>query len=83
MTSWQPIETAPKDGTVFLGCDLQGDYAVHVMQWYEPKDRRRPPQTPPYDGYWRAMDSSAPVGSVRPVKWWMPLPPPPLLKDAE
>lgn len=33
---WQPIETAPKDGTEILACDVSGDlgaYHVEVVFW--------------------------------------------------
>ena len=31
MTGWQPIETAPKDGTLFLAWEIREEMAV--MQW--------------------------------------------------
>lgn len=33
VTEWQPIETAPKDGTSILGYDGLG---IAIMEWWEP-----------------------------------------------
>lgn len=64
---WQPIETAPKDGTYFLAfnaaleADSWADEERHmIVQWTG-------------RGYWRiALDGQ----SAHPTHW-MPLPPPP------
>jgi hypothetical protein len=72
---WQPIETAPKDGTYVL---LSGDGHVSVGKWEEDSGRTLiagdPPYWSPYDhSYWdRLIDDSwfAPTH-------WMPLPAPP------
>ncbi len=69
---WQPIETAPKDGTLVLagrfvkGCDHDGHIAVD--HWH---DRRRNPKDT-YDGFGRFNNT------WWPATHWMPLPPPPL-----
>lgn len=69
---WQPIETAPKDGTEVLGCCwLPNYYAPCMVVWaaYHPNSRGK--ET------WR---TSAICGNkMGHVTHWMPLPPPPEL----
>lgn len=69
LAGWQPIETAPKDGTVILACDEWG--GMFVVKWTAcgPK------------GQWDLTE----VGSYATDAWpssdpthWMPLPPPPV-----
>lgn len=70
MTEWQPIETAPKDGTKILGAWsflYEGDAAptksVEIISWYTGK----------IDG-WLGSDGVAGDGVFHS---WMPLPSPP------
>lgn len=75
---WQPIETAPRDGTAILlftqeaiGIGFIRDHLYHGMSlvdapaaWAGPKPR----ETRIWLGGLDATDA----------KWWMPLPPPPV-----
>ena len=61
---WQPIKTAPKDGTWILAWS-DGDY--DVVQWIDDSFA--------VDGYF----SPAAGGSIDP-EYWMPLPNPPKTK---
>lgn len=62
MSEWQPMETAPKDGTVVLGCDQKdSDYFPFSMRW-EPTHEWGDPR---WDGQYSPTH-------------WMPLPEPPL-----
>ena len=60
--NWQPIETAPKDGTHFLVSDDEGFMGVAMWEDYETLDF-----VCCYDEGWLKRDA----------KWWMPLPSPP------
>lgn len=75
MADWQPIETAPKDGSVVLGC--------YPPPWHESWSRWRAPQAV----YWGVYHPNAPGKMTwrngadgRPVSvtHWMPLPEPPV-----
>ena len=58
---WQPIETAPKDGT-FILVAVSGDFALHIMLvWW-------------IDGWCWDMTNTPIVGEPT---HWMPLPEPP------
>lgn len=63
---WQPIETAPKDGTEILASDYD---AVEILSW-------EPPRRPGSSGCWigRNLDPMFP-------EWWQPLPDHPPLTE--
>ena len=64
MNTWQPIETAPKDGS-------------DIDLWVEYKDRgARVPNCGWYEGAWRHNFGRL----MMPATHWMPLPDPPELK---
>jgi hypothetical protein len=64
VSEWQPIETAPKDGTIVLGCDGTGDdYQVYEMAWIENVE---------------FMWTDPRFGGIYGPTHWMPRPPPPL-----
>jgi hypothetical protein len=69
MSEWQPIETAPKDGTRILALIRQSDY-IKILHW-EPDSSYERTKYPEYhqwfDGYTHWIPSH-----------WMPLPSPPL-----
>lgn len=73
MSEWQPIETAPKDGTEILLC-----FGSNVMsgQWDDQRYRKMP------NPYWRGVKDYMGVMWFRAnqPKCWMPLPPPPEVK---
>jgi len=74
---WQPIETAPKDGTIIIGYQLDGDrVGISLVSWYkkgwvqsigaEIKDGKRV-----HDTNWRLIAFE--------VTHWQPLPNTPVL----
>lgn len=63
MSEWQPIETAPKDGTKVLGWD---GGTMTTVEWYE------------LGGYWSLLAVGAWAEDSEWVPThWMPLPEPP------
>lgn len=73
MNEWQPIETAPKDGTKILVYTVHGD--IELSDWYRfdnshyeqvEGDLYRKIEDPPTEGW----NGNKPV-------FWMPLPSPP------
>ena len=66
---WQPIETAPKDGTrVLVFCH----WGVDIAQWNQDSYIRKPKP------YWSYRRSSSKGADRRfPPTHWMPLPEPP------
>ena len=72
MNEWQPIETAPKDGTkVLLFVDTGYEARIHPGKWNDDRYAKRP--RPYWDYlYFQTMDSR----DHQPTHW-MPLPAPP------
>lgn len=85
MTEWQPIETAPKDGTWFLICRADDGYYSYEIGKHEPFMMAE--YVPATEGLYRK--------EMRPVhEWrgfnnmhrathWMPVPPPPVALSAD
>lgn len=73
---WQPIATAPKDGTdIIVVCFEAGEWIVRLAQWVK-KEEWQPPADPDepqdQDGWW-SVDSSV-TQTWREPKHWIPLP---------
>ena len=62
MTEWQPIETAPKDGTRVLVCDT--DVWIACARYW------------PCNSYW--IEDAASGLKLNEPTHWMPAPPPPV-----
>ena len=64
---WQPIETAPRDGTPILVWDEQpwDGFNAFVARWFEVPAKK--------SGLWIAAGGYSPFPTL-----WMPLPPPPI-----
>ena len=71
VNGWQPIETAPKDGTRLL---LAGGGSVEIG-WWKPRDPKRNPD-PAVSGDWHWADSYE-SGPLTSLTHWQHLPPPP------
>lgn len=61
MSAWQPIDTAPKDGTRIMGWDSGGHFIVFTLHW-----------SSKYDCWMTECEQW--TGNV---KHWQPLPEPP------
>jgi hypothetical protein len=62
---WQPIETAPKDGTVILGWYLGASFVVEMSF------------TPEENKFWAGIDDKYIYLDSSNFSHWMPLPPDP------
>ncbi len=69
MTDWQPIETAPRDGTEILIFEPASAAKIHVVSWQESEDYK----------VWcyaeEVLSDICPEGAE--PTHWMPLPQPP------
>ena len=83
MTDWQPIETAPKDGTSIIAMYIHiNTEIVHAVFWMDVEEDS--PGDPDDVGWWTYVWSE--VGRSKLEDWmtpthWMPLPPPPKKGD--
>lgn len=64
MTDWQPIETAPRDGSQFLGYHLSDDH--YTGDWFALVDYSGDPTWP-----WSDFEGNHPPSFLT---HWMPLP---------
>lgn len=67
MSEWQPIETAPRDGTPILGCCADGEMHVYFPQQYGSNNQ--------FDGWDVRYDNE---GCAPFPDYWRPLPSPPV-----
>lgn len=75
--TWQPIETAPKDGTHILGLCTGAHWDVGE-DCYSPRNHRGQFVSEIYwDGYNWSLTFDANMGADVDVALWMPLPEPP------
>jgi len=76
MSIWQPIETAPKDGTEIIALyDCGGVYGVRIMWYFTEQDYENisPPGTIEENVGWWSIRSSTASEKVKP-SYWMPMP---------
>ena len=66
MTDWQPIETAPKDGTQIIGALRDG--RVRPIEWNAGEGSE------PKTGWWGAANLGEEYGDPLHVTHWMPFP---------
>ena len=86
MAEWQPIETAPKDGTdIIVGRDIGTVWVVHVA-WYRTLEEIQEMEgmgdwAPEHEGWWSytrsAVSQEHLMDTWRRPTHWMPLPAPP------
>ncbi len=70
MSGWRPIETAPKDGTIFIGFERNGRFGMQFIRWCSPPwDEEDPPS-------WQAVDNDGdiPIPTCMVPTHWMSLP---------
>ena len=72
---WRPIATAPKDGTMILGCS-PGPWKEHWQQWQAPKTIAFRSFHPNQPGKTEWRDAQ---GHPAACTHWMPLPEPPVI----
>lgn len=84
MDKWQPIETAPKDGTeIIVGMDMATVWVVHVAFWVQvDEDMKLMGDWSDSDtGWWSYIRGSVTQEKLEGIyepTHWMPLPKPPV-----
>lgn len=77
---WQPIDTAPKDGTKILILDLDGE-TIEITEWCEPFPLYDYVQVEGSDLYRKVRTETDMTGfwngNGHRARYWMPLPNPP------
>jgi hypothetical protein len=74
MTDWQPIETAPRDGTEILALEVDVDRLSYAVVTWEQGEGGPGLEF----GEWRDMGDIGAAGMYEfEPQWWMPLPEPP------
>lgn len=68
---WQPIETAPRDGTRVLA--IWGKHGTQIIYWYSWEER--PEYLVKAGACWKPENQRCPINAT--PTHWMPLPPPP------
>lgn len=74
MSTWQPIETAPKDGSYFLASNAHGVWVAHWEEFSPGGFRFDQPYRTVMLNHWHIADKA---NQYRPPTHWMPLPAPP------
>lgn len=75
--TWQPIETAPKDGTPILLVGTDGDRSI--CWWQRPNPHGWASAIKDHPGGWAddTLDDAGFLDEYRVFTHWQPLPPPP------
>jgi len=79
MTDWQPIETAPRDGTdVIVGFDRADTWIVHVAWWRTGEEYGCTANDRGWWSYTLGSVTQEQLDEDRTPTHWMPLPDPPV-----
>jgi hypothetical protein len=78
MSKWQPIETAPKDGTWFIGRQTYADTHTGVLKYRKWRTQWGKTSHVPLYGWCRHYPPTSQDFDLWTPTHWMPLPPPPV-----
>src|SRR5882672_593597 len=83
LPKWQPIETAPRDGTWFVICNAEDDRDGYEVGCYDPYMTTDYIETEPGSDVYRKVKRSSydwtGFNNFHRATHWMPLPKPPVL----